>query len=94
MWHGRTGETCCERKGPTAYLILFLDEIDKVKDLDSRRITLKCENELIMKVYQESMSHLMVRETKKQDRNPEDLISTGSDTSMRITDEVSLLSWN
>ena len=90
MWHDRTGETCCERKGPTAYLIL----IDKVKDLDSRRITLKCENELSMKVYQESMSHLMVRETKKQDRNPEDLISNGSDTSMRIIDEVSLLSWS
>ena len=63
VWYGRTGATCCEQKSPTAYLIPFL--VDFVEDLDSRRITLKCENELSMKVFQESMSHFMVRETKR-----------------------------
>ena len=41
--HGQTGATCCERKGPTAFSISFL--VDFIKDLDFRRIILKCENE-------------------------------------------------
>ena len=71
-------------------------------------------------IFRESRSHSVVRETKKQDRNPEDLlskergtevkikdeqqnimkrqcrilrISAEHNTSVRITDEVSLLKW-
>ena len=55
-----------------------------------------------MKVFRESRSHLVVRETNKQDRNPEQQnvmkrqcrilrISAEHNTSVRITYEVSLL---
>ena len=51
--------TWSERKDFIPHLISFL--VDFVKDLDFRRITLKCENEPSVKVFRESMSHLMVR---------------------------------
>ena len=35
----------------------------------------------------------MVREMKKQDRNPEDLISKERGTEVKITDEISLPNW-
>ena len=88
-------------------------------------LILQCENELSMRVFQESMrvfqesmSRFMVRETKRLEavsaseewvmhgkivdeieqrnsRNDDRIlrISTGYDTSMRITDEVSLFNW-
>ena len=40
-----------------------------------------------MKVFRESRSHSVVRETKKQDRNPEDLISKERGTEVKIKDE-------
>ena len=52
---------------------------------------LKGQNGPSMKVFQEAMSQLTVREAKRQYRILR--ISTGCDTSMRITDEVSLLNW-
>ena len=68
--HGRTGVACCERKDSTAYLISLL--FDFVKDQDFRRILLKDENELSMKVFQEVMIQscveVAVRETKRQCR--------------------------
>ena len=48
-------------------------------------------NELNMKVLREQRSHFMVRETKKQDRNPEDLISKEWGTEVKIKDDVLLL---
>ena len=56
--HGQTGATGCERKGPTAYFIPFL--VDFIKDLDFRRIILKCEKEPSMKAFQEAMVHSCV----------------------------------
>ena len=50
-------------------------------------------NELDMKVLREQRSHFMVRETKKQDRNPEDLISKEWGTEVKIKDDVLLLNW-
>ena len=50
-------------------------------------------NELNMKVLREQRSHFMVRETKKQDRNPEDLISKEWGTEVKIKDDVLLLNW-
>ena len=35
----------------------------------------------------------MVRETKKQDRNPEDVISKERGTEVKIKDDVLLLNW-
>ena len=48
--YGRTGATCCKRKGPTAYSILFL--VGFIKDLGFRRIILKCDNEPSTKALQ------------------------------------------
>ena len=81
--------TCGERKHFVPHLISFL--VDFVKDLDFRRITLKCENEKSMKVFQKSMSHLMVRETQGQYRSLR--TSEECSTNGKITDEISLLNW-
>ena len=91
--HGLTGGTCCERKDSTAHFIPLL--VDSIKDLDFRRITLKCENEPRMKVLQEAMIHscvgVSVRETKRQGR----ILRTSAEpnTSVRIIDDLSLLNW-
>ena len=50
-------------------------------------------NELNMKVLREQRSHFMVRQTKKQDRNPEDWISKEWGTEVKIKDDVLLLNW-
>ena len=62
----QTRVTWCERKDFMSHLISFL------VDLDFRRITLKCENEPSMKVIRESMSHLLVKETKRQIQKSQD----------------------
>ena len=41
--YGRTGATCCERKGPMAHSNSFL--VGFIKDLGFRRIISKCDNE-------------------------------------------------
>ena len=41
--YGQTGTTCCEREGPTAYIISFL--VGFIKDLGFRRIIPKCDDE-------------------------------------------------
>ena len=92
--HCQTGATGCERKGPTAYFIPLL--VDFIKDLDFRRIILKCENELSMKIFQEAMIHscveVAVREMKRQCRIIL-RISAEHNTIVRITDDISLLNW-
>ena len=88
--HGQTGATCCERKGPTAYFIPLF--VDFIKDLDFRRIILEYENEPSMKVSQEAMIHscvVAVREMQRQCRILR--ISVEHSTSVRITDDSSLL---
>ena len=59
----QTRVTWGERKDFIPHLISFL--VDFVEDLDFRRITLNCEHEPSMKVFRESMSHLMLRGTKR-----------------------------
>ena len=49
------------------------------------------ENGPSMKVFQEATSHVTVRETKRQCRSLR--ILSEHNTSVRITDEVSLLKW-
>ena len=56
----QTRARCCERKDPTLDLISFL--VMRILQL------LKDRNEPSMKVFQELMSHLIVRETKRQQR--------------------------
>ena len=56
--HGQTGAMGCERKGPSAYFIPLL--VKFIKDLDFRRIILKCENEPSMKAFREAMIHACV----------------------------------
>ena len=92
--HGQTRATKYKLKDSIPFLSPFLVDW---------RIILKDRNELSMKVLRESRSHLFVRETNKQDRNPEQQnvmmkrrcrslrISAEHNTSVRITDEVSLL---
>ena len=53
--YGQTGATCCKRKGPTAYSIPFL--VGFIKDFDSRRFILKCDNEPSTKALQDSVIH-------------------------------------
>ena len=48
----------CERKGPTAYSISFL--VGFIKDLDFRRMILKCDNESSTKAIREAMVHSCV----------------------------------
>ena len=55
--YGRTGATCCERKGPTAYSISFLVGI---KDLGFRRIILKCDHEPSAKALPDAVIHACV----------------------------------
>ena len=92
--HGQTRATCCERKGPTAYFIPL--QVGFIKDLDFRRITLEYENEPSMKVFQEAMIHscveVAVRKMKRQCRIRR--ISAEHNTSVRITDDISLLNWS
>ena len=91
--HCQTGATGCQRKGPTAHFIPLL--VDFIKDLDFRRIILKCENELSMKIFQEAMIHscveVAVREMKRQCKILR--ISAEHNTIVRITDDISLLNW-
>ena len=82
--HGRTRVTRCERKDSIPYLSPFLVDW---------RILLVDKNEPNVKVFRESRSHLMVRKTKKQDRNPEDLISKERGTEVKIKDDVLFLNW-
>ena len=56
--YGQTGATCCERKGPTAYSISFLDGF--IKDLGFRRIVLKCDNEPSTKALHDAVIHACV----------------------------------
>ena len=77
----QTRVTCCERKDPIPYLIPFLVDW---------RILSKGENEPSMKVFQESMSHLIVRETKRQYRS---LRTSEECTNVKITHEISRLNW-
>ena len=56
--YGQTGATCCERKGPTAYSILFL--VGFIEDLGFRRIILKCDNERSAKALQDAVIHACV----------------------------------
>ena len=79
--------TWCEWKDFTPHFIPCL--VDFVKDLDFRRITLKCGNEQSMKVFRESMSQFMVRETKRQYRSLR--TSEECSTNVKITDEKSRL---
>ena len=51
--YGQTGATCCERKGPTAYSVSFL--LCFIKDLGTRRIILKCDNEPSSKAVQDAV---------------------------------------
>ena len=64
---GRTGATCCERKGPTAYSTSFLG---------GWRIFLKDENQPSRKVFQQAMIYscvdVVVREMKKTMYNSQD----------------------
>ena len=76
----QTGVMCCEWKDSTPYLISFL--VSRILQL------WKVENEPSKKVFRESTSHLRVRETE---RCRILRISNGYDTSMRITDDISLL---
>ena len=85
----QTRVTWCGRKSFIPHLISFL--VDFVENLDFGRITLKCENEPSMKVFRESMSHLMVRETKRQYRSLR--TSEECSTNVKITDEISKLNW-
>ena len=62
-----------------------------MKDLDFRRITLKCENEPSMKVFRESMSHLIVKETERQYRSLR--TSEECSTNVKITNDISRLNW-
>ena len=92
--HGQTRATCRERKGPTAYFIPLL--VGFIKDLDFRRITLEYENEPSVKVFQEAMIYscveVAVRRLKRQCRFLR--ISAEHNTSVRITDDISLLNWS
>ena len=56
--YGQTGATYCERKGPTAYSILFL--VGFIKDFAFRRIILKCVNEPSTKALQDAVIHACV----------------------------------
>ena len=51
--YGQTGATCCERKGPTAYTISFLEGF--IKDPGFRRIKSKCDNEPSTKALQDAV---------------------------------------
>ena len=51
----KTGATCCERKGPTAYSISFL--VGFIKDLGFRKIILICDNEPSTKALQDAVIH-------------------------------------
>ena len=51
--YDHTGATCCERKGPTAYVISFLAGF--IQDLGFRRILLKCDNEPCTKSLQDAV---------------------------------------
>ena len=66
---GQTGETCCERKSPTAYSISFLVGI--IKDLGFRRIILKCDNEPSTKALQNAVIHACVGEEAIPQEPPE-----------------------
>ena len=83
---GRTGATCCERKGPTAYSISFLVDW---------RVLLKDENEPRMKVFQEMMIHSCVEVAVREMKRPGRIlrISAEHKTSVRIIDDISLLNW-
>ena len=72
---------CCERKDPTLFLISLL--VKRILQL------LKDKNESSMKVFQELMSHLIVRETKRQQR----ILGFSEEQSInvRITGDISLL---
>ena len=74
----QTEVACCEWKDSIPFLSPCLDDW---------RIILKDKNELSMQVCRESRSHFMVGETKKQDRNTEDL---ERGTELRNKDDVSL----
>ena len=56
--YGQAGATCCERQGPTGYVISCLDGI--IKDLGVRRIILKCDNEPSTKALQDVVIHACV----------------------------------
>ena len=58
--YGKTGATCCERKGTTTYSISFL--VGFVKDLSFRRIILKCDNEPSTKALQDAVTYAYVGE--------------------------------
>ena len=80
--HSQTRVTRCERKDSIPYLIPFLVDW---------RILLEDKNEPSKKVYRESKSYLMMRETKRQYRSL--WISEERSTNVRIKDDVSLLNW-
>ena len=59
IWRdSRYGQTCCERKGLTAYFISFL--VGFVKDLGFRRNILKCDNEPSTQALQDAVIHACV----------------------------------
>ena len=76
--HSEMKVTCFERKDSISYLSPFLVEWRNI---------LKDKNELSMKVFRESRSHIMVRETKNQDRIPEDMIAKERGPKVKIKDE-------
>ena len=90
---GQTGVTGFEWKGPTACQIPLLFEL--IKDLESLRIILKDENVSSLKVFQNvtiySFVEVLVREMKRQCRDLR--ISAEHNTSVGITDDISLPNW-
>ena len=56
--YGQMRATCCERNGPTAYTISFL--VGFIKDLDFRKIILKCDSEPSTKARQDAVIHACV----------------------------------
>ena len=54
----KTGATCCEQKGPTAYSISFL--VGFIKDHGFRRIILTCDDEPSTKTLQDAVIHACV----------------------------------
>ena len=82
--YGKTGATCCERKGPTAHSISLL--VGFIKDLGFRRIILKCDDGS-----DSARTTRGAREVKRQCRTLR--ISAEQNTSVRIADDSPLLSW-
>ena len=88
-----TGAIVCERK--RSHSIFHPTSCRFIKDLDFRRIILKCENEQCMKVFQEAIIHFCVEVTATEMKRQCRILRTSAEhnTSVSITDDISLLNW-